>query len=136
MDASATFAHLNWLAILVAALACFPIGYLWYGPLFAKAWMRLTGITEEKARQANMAKIYGTTFVANLVIATSLAMFVGGGDWMFGLFAGFMSGLTYVSMALGVIYLFEQRPLALWAINAGYQTLVFTVMGTIVGAWH
>ena len=24
----------------------------------------------------------------------------------------------------------------LWAINAGYQTLAFTLMGVILGAWH
>ena len=32
--------------------------------------------------------------------------------------------------------IFESRPLKLWCINAGYQTVVFTVMGTILGAWH
>jgi hypothetical protein len=136
MDATSPMASLNWLAILVAAIVPFAIGFLWYGPLFAKAWMRLTGISEEKARQANMAKIYGTTFVLNLVIAFSLAMFIGANDWKFGLFAGFMSGFTFVAMAFGVTYLFEQRPFRLWAINAGYQTVTFTVMGAILGAWH
>ena len=136
MDASVAFANLNWLAILVAALAAFPLGYLWYGPLFQKAWMALTGITKDSAGQVNMAKIYGTALVLNLIIATSLAMFIGGGDWVFGLFAGFMSGFTFVAMAFAITYLFESRPFKLWAINAGYQTVVFTVMGVILGAWH
>ena len=136
MDASQAMANLNWLAILVAALVAFPIGYLWYGPLFGKPWMGLTGITEDKARQANMGLTYGSALVLNLIIATSLAMFIGGGDWTFGFFAGFMSGFTFVAMAFGVTYLFESRPFKLWAINAGYQTLTFTVMGVILGAWH
>jgi hypothetical protein len=76
------------------------------------------------------------SFVLNLVIAISLAMFIGGGNWQFGLFAGFMSGFTFVGMAFGIVYLFESRPLKLWLINAGYQTVVFTVMGVILGAWH
>jgi hypothetical protein len=136
MDASVAFAHLNWLAVIAAALSAFPIGFLWYGPLFGKPWMTLTGITKEKASQANMGMIYGSALVLNLIIATSLAMFIGGGDWTFGLFAGFMSGFTFVAMAFGVVYLFESRPFRLWAINAGYQTITFTVMGVILGAWH
>ena len=38
---------LNWLAILVATVAAFVLGGLWYGPLFGKAWMAALGKTEE-----------------------------------------------------------------------------------------
>ena len=34
MDFSQAASHLNWLAILVAPLAGFVIGGIWYGPLF------------------------------------------------------------------------------------------------------
>lgn len=129
-------ATLNWLAVIVAALAGFAIGGLWYGPLFGKVWMQESGMTEEKVKSGNLAKIYGTTLLLNLVASFSLAMFIGKGDVTFGLFAGFMSGFTFVSMALGVIYLFEHRTLKLWLVNAGYQTVNFTVMGGILGAWH
>lgn len=129
-------ATLNWLAVIVAALAGFAIGGLWYGPLFGKVWMQESGMTEEKMKSSNMVRTYGGTLVLNLIAAFSLAMFIGKGDLNFGLFAGFMSGFTFVSMALGVTYLFEHRSLKLWLVNAGYQTLNFTVMGTILGAWH
>lgn len=128
--------HVNWLAILVAALAGFAVGGIWYGPLFGKAWMRESGVSLEKARAANKPKLFGTVFVLNLIAAGSLAMFIGpSGSWRFGLFAGFMTGLTFISTALGVIYLFEARSLRLWLINAGYQTVIFSLMGTILGAW-
>ncbi len=121
----------------MAAIAGFPIGMLWYGPLFGKAWMAETGVTTERAKQANMVKIYGTTLLLNLVVATSLAMFIGpAADLQNGLFAGFMAGFTFVAMAFGVSYLFEFRSFRLWAINAGYQVVVFTVMGAILGIWH
>lgn len=129
-------AHINWLAVLVAAFAGFAIGGIWYGPVFGKAWMVEVGISEERARSANMAKIYGTVFLLNLIAAVSLAMFIGGGDLEFGVFAGFMTGLTFVAVALGITYLFEQRSLKLWLINAGYQVIFFTAMGAILGAWH
>lgn len=136
MDVSDTVAHLNWLAVAVAALAGFVTGGLWYGPLFGKAWMRAARLTEAQLRARPLAPIYGTTVVLNLIAAVSLAMFVGGGDLRFGLFAGFMTGATFVATALGVTFLFEGRPLSLWLIDAGYQTLNFTVMGAILGAWH
>lgn len=128
---------LNWIAILVSALAGFVLGGIWYGPLFGKAWMRESGMTPERAHSANMPKVYGTVLLLNLIAAGSLAMFVGpNATWRFGLFAGFMTGLTFVATALGVIYLFEARGLRLWLINAGYQIAIFSVMGTILGAWH
>jgi Protein of unknown function (DUF1761) len=137
MDATHAVVQIHWLAVAVAAIAGFPLGALWYGVLFGKAWMSATGITKERAKQANMARIYGTTLLLNLVIATSLAMFIGSGsDWTDGLFAGFMAGFTFVAAAFGITYLFEFRSLKLWAINAGYQVVVFSVMGTILGAWH
>jgi hypothetical protein len=30
--------HINWIAILVAVVANFIIGFVWYGPLFGKRW--------------------------------------------------------------------------------------------------
>jgi hypothetical protein len=137
MDVSQAVAHIHWLAVAVAAIVAFPLGALWYGPLFRSSWMALTGVTKERAQQANRARIYGTTLLLNLVIATSLAMFIGAtASLQDGLFAGFMAGFTYVATAFGITYLFEFRPLKLWAINAGYQVLVFSVMGAILGAWH
>lgn len=136
MDAGNAAMQVNWLAVIVAALSGFMLGGLWYGPLFGKAWMAASGMTEERARAANPLRVYGLTLVLNIVAAVSLAMFIGAGDLGFGLFAGFMTGLTFVSVGLGITYLFEQKPLQLWLINAGYQTLFFTVMGAILGAWH
>ena len=128
---------LNWLAVIAAAAAGFIIGGIWYGPLLGKAWIRASGVSEEAVQRSNKARTFGLTALLNVVAAISLAMFIGPqADWYFGLFAGFMTGLTFVSTALGVIYLFEQRSLRLWLINAGYQTLNFSVMGVILGAWH
>jgi hypothetical protein len=127
----------NWLAVLVAAASGFLIGGLWYGPLFAKAWMAATGMTAEKIRTGNPAKIYGLTFVLNVVAAFSLVMFLGPDrNWQTGLIYGAITGATFVSTAIGITYLFEHRPLNHFLINAGYQTVNFATMGIILGAWH
>ncbi len=127
---------INGLAVVVAALAGFPLGMLWYGPLFQKAWMAASGVSAEQGRAASPVKLYGTVLALNLIACSSLAMFIGNGDWRFGLFAGFMTGTTFVSVGLGVCYLFEFRTLRHWLINAGYMTVYFSLAGTILGAWH
>ena len=56
--------EINFLAVLVAALSSFVVGFVWYNPkIFGTIWMNETGMTEEKAKQGNMAKIFGLTFV-------------------------------------------------------------------------
>jgi hypothetical protein len=130
--------HFNYLAIVAAALVYFAIGGLWYSPiLFAKAWMREAGISEEQAQKAPLGRTFGLSALAALVMAFNLAAFLGDKATLgFGLFAGAATGLGWVAMALGVIYLFEQRSLKLWLINSGYQVVAFTAMGGILGAWR
>ena len=41
------FGSLNYLAILVAAVATFMLGSVWYTALFGKAWQKAHGVTEE-----------------------------------------------------------------------------------------
>lgn len=129
--------QLNYVAILVAAAVTFLLGGLWYSPiLFASAWMREAGLSEAQTRQANMARLFGLSGLAALVMAFNLAAFIGPKASLgFGVFAGLAAGLGWVAMSLGVIYLFEQRSFKLWLINSGYQVLSFSVMGAILGAW-
>ena len=49
--------------------------------------------------------------------------------------AGFMTGFGWVALAIGIIALFENRPIKYVLINGGYMVLAFTVMGAILGAW-
>ncbi len=132
------FSQLNVIAILVAAISSFILGGLWYSTvLFGKAWMGETGITEESAKNANMAKIFSLAFLASVVISFNLAMFLGSqSTFQTGAFYGFLAGFAWVAMAFGINDLFEQRSFKLYAINAGYNTVSFTMMGAIIGAWH
>ena len=129
---------LNFLAIGISALSSFVLGGLWYSPLlFGKAWMKETGITEEAAKNQNMAKVFGFAFITSLVIAFNLAMFLGSSSTLAtGILYGFLAGFGWVAMSFAINDLFEQRSFKLFAINAGYHTIGFTIMGAILGAWH
>jgi hypothetical protein len=130
------FAMVNWLSVFVAALSGFVIGSLWYGPLFQKPWMRLTGITKEQGAKANMVVTFGGAYALNVLAAAGIALLNGShAGWLFGLHTGLAGAFFFIAPALGVIYLFEMRPLGLWLINAGYQLVNFAAMGAIIGAW-
>jgi hypothetical protein len=136
MDAGFALGSINWLAVVLAAISAFAVGGLWYGPVLGRTWMRLTGVSEDEVREANMIRTFGVAFVLDLLAAATLALFVGAdAGAASGALAGFMAGAFLVGTAIGVIYVFERRPVALWAIDAGYQVVAFTLMGLIVGAW-
>jgi hypothetical protein len=82
----------NFLAILVAALSSFVVGFIWYNPkVFGTIWMKEIGMTEEQAQKGNMLKTFGLTFVyafmlafmmPNLVIHQSGALSMIGGPML------------------------------------------------------
>ncbi len=69
---------INYLAVVVAAVAYFMIGGLWYSPLLsAKKWLALSGMTEEQIKASGGGgKAYLGTFVGALVMAYVLAHIV------------------------------------------------------------
>jgi hypothetical protein len=128
---------LNFLAIFAAAASNFLVGGLWYSPLlFAKAWQRETGLTDEKLNARNPAMVFGPSFLLALLMSFNLAAFIGPDATLgFAVAAAFAAGFGWVALGMGVTYLFEARSLRLWLIDAGYHTVSFTLMGVILGLW-
>jgi len=133
MDAST----INWLAVIAASLTGFVIGGIWYGPLFGKAWMKETGITEEDIKESNMAKTYGITWVLTLIIAVNLGFFFNDPSIAAaeGALYGFFTGFGFIAMGIAINALFEGKSIKYILINGGYWTVMVTLMGLIIGAW-
>ena len=138
MDILNHIGDINWLAVVTATVAAFFLGGLWYSKkLFGTRWMLEIGLTEDSINSSSMTRTFGTTFVLQFIAATALAVFLGtDSSWMSGLQSGLLIGLLWIATAYGTTYLFEQRSLCLFMINAGYNVVLFAVMGTILGAWH
>ncbi len=129
--------EINYLAVAVAALAAFFLGYLWYSVIFVKMWQAEIGMkTQDKSvNPPNLGRLLIGSFILEIIMAFNLAAFIGAdADWLFGLMAGLAAGFGWVGLALGVNYMFEGKSFKLWLINAGYNTVVFAVMGLIIGA--
>ena len=65
--------EVNFLVVLGAALVPMVVGFIWYHKkVFGTAWMKAAGVTEESAQGANMALIFGVTFVLSILLAFTL----------------------------------------------------------------
>jgi hypothetical protein len=126
--------EINWIAVVVAAVSSFVLGGLWYSPvLFGKAWQRETGLTDERLKNGNMAMIFGLAFVLSLLAAWNFANFLGPRPSLaFGAGVGASAGLLWVAGSFGINYLFERKSFKLFAINGGYHTLQFTIIGAVL----
>lgn len=132
------FSTLNWLAIVVATLAFYALGAIWYSPFaFGKIWMNETGITKEKAQKANMLKVMGLTLLFSFIMAVNLALFMNSPEIgaKEGAMYGFFTGFGWIAMSIFVSGQYEFRSTRYMLINAGYNIAGLTIMGVILGAW-
>lgn len=131
--------QINHLAVLVCALMSLIIGAVWWSPiLFAKAWQRENGLTDEQLKAVNPLKNFGLAFILAYIISYNLAFFLGapGTTWQWGIIAGLLAGVGWVTTMFLIIAIFEQRSLKYMLINCGYIIVYFGVIGFILGIWR
>lgn len=127
----------NWLAVLVSAVVFMVVGALWYGPLFQKSWMRLSGMTEESARQG-ATQAYITMFFVAAVTSIVLAVFVktlNATTFVDGMIVGFFLWLGFQATVMLNSVIFEKKPFALYCLNAGYNLIVIVIAGGLIAIW-
>lgn len=128
----------NWIAVVVAALAGFLVGGIWYGPVMGKKWMGAVGLTEEEIQGGNMGKIYGGAFAFSLLASWTLAHTFAtyGADLSFTvkILTAFGVALGFIVPAIGTNYLFSKKSKTLFFIDASYWLLFYIAMGA-VHAW-
>jgi hypothetical protein len=138
------FGGINYLAILIAGLAGFGFGAVYYMTL-AKSWVNAQGWTPEQAEKVradtNTSKIpFVIGIVANLIMAWVLAGLIGHlGPGQATIKNGMISGafcwLGFVITTLSVNYGFSGRKPALTLIDGGHWLGVLLIMGAVIGAF-
>lgn len=158
--------EMNFLAIIAAAFSALVVGFIWYNPkVFGTIWMRESGMTEEKAKTANMVKTFGMVIFFSLMLAFFLppivihqiaALQLTGGDpanvlpsytafmadygnnhrsFGHGALHGGMAGLFLALPVIGINSMFEMKSWKYILINAGYFIVTMAIMGGIICAW-
>ena len=133
------FAGANYLAVVVAALAGFGVGAIWYTVL-GKAWLDALGKTEDdiNGTGAPRAMPFVIALVADFVMAIMLSGLMGHlGNVTIrgGLISGFFIWIGFVITTMGVNHAFSGASTKLTAIDGGHWLAVLLVMGAILGAF-
>ena len=132
--------ELNYLAILVTAAVIFVIGAIWYSVLFGKMWMNAHGYTPEQIEgmRSGMALAYAVSFVCYLVLATVMSLLVallGLDSAMGGAKLGAICWLGFVATIGCTAYLYSNRSITTWIIDAAYQLVFMVTAGVILTVW-
>ncbi|MDY2586512.1 DUF1761 domain-containing protein [Winogradskyella aquimaris] len=156
--------ELNYLAIVVAAIVPLIMGAVWYNPkVLGTAWMKASGMTEEKIKSGNIPVIFGITLVLSFMLAFTVNGMVihqvgatqlaysnpdaesfqafmaefGNMHRSFGHGAlhGAIGAIFFVLPVLGINALFERKGWKYILINVGYWVVTLTIMGAIVCGW-
>ena len=134
-----TFPAINYLAVLLAAVASMAWGFIWYHEKVAGTrWMAYTGKTVAQIEADFNPIIFLPTFIGAIVNAFVLALFLGWAGAS-GVAAGILFGVllavgSAVVMQLGNI-LFEGRPRGLWVLYAINYIVQGIITGAIIGGW-
>jgi hypothetical protein len=137
---SVDFGDINYLAVIVAAMASLALGTGWYG-LFAKPWMEEMGMTPEMAseRAAVGARGYVAVGVSWLIAALALSMLVQltrANGVVDGLWLGLIMGIGLLAASQVPHFSFEVKSLRLFMIDKGYPVTALAVAGIILGVWQ
>ena len=133
--------HVNWLAVLVAAVAYFLLGALWYSVLFGKKWAQLVKLdTSNPDLKKGMGGMMISTFILILIVCFGLEILVIKFNFLqevtYGLKLGLLTGLAFATTAVSINYVYENRPTNLYLINNGYHVLGHIVAATILVLWR
>ncbi|MGH2565442.1 MAG: DUF1761 domain-containing protein [Ginsengibacter sp.] len=134
------FNHINWLAVLIAGVAYFLLGAIWYTALFGKKWQSYNATI---MKDPDAKKGAGVTMIISLLLmlvcAFGLALIVAEfhlSGWKVGLKLGIFTGICFAATALHISYLYEKRPLGLHLINGLYNVAGNIIAAIIICVWR
>lgn len=134
--------HVNWLAVLVATVAYFMLGALWYSKvLFGSVWARLVKLDMNNPDlKKGMGGMMLSTFLLMLVVSFGLEILIVkinfAQDFMLGIKLGLLTGLAFATTAVSINYVYERRPSILYLINNGYHVIGHVLVATILILWR
>ena len=131
-------AHINWLAVLVAAVVYFFFGSLWYQVLFRKLWAREAGIKMDNPPKGSaMMMMMLKSFLGNLLSVIGIAFLLcyahnGAGECMRAAKIGAVAGFGVAGGGLWINYNWHGKSVLLWCIDTGYFTIGCALAAVII----
>ncbi len=131
--------RLNWVAILVAAIASFIFEALWFS-VFMNEWLTGIGRTREwlVSTGLNPAVQYATAIICSIIVAAVLSICIqalGKQTARRGILCAVAIWFGFIATSWAKAYIFEVRTFQIYFIYTGYYLIELILIGAIVGAW-
>ena len=132
--------NLPWLQILVAAVAYFALGAIWYGPLFSKAWVRGHQVNmNDPDVKKGVAGIMITSLIIVIAICISLAIIkevASVNDWQHGIKWGLFLGFGFAFTSTSMSYIYLKKPISIHLIDGLYHVIGMVIAMVILAVWQ
>ena len=136
---------INLLSVLVAAIVAFVLGFLFYGPVLGKVWMKLANIHptgNEKFKSMvpqmlwNMLVNLVTAYVlAVIYLLASSSPYLGATGALGGAICAIWVWLGFMVTTTSIEVIWLKRSAKLWLFECACSLVVMVVMGMIIGSW-
>lgn len=131
---------MNYWAVLVAAVAYFVLGALWYSaPLFGRTWLNGVGKTEAQVKADFSPMNLVWTFIMNWLAAYGVArifVWMRGEDVVDGIKIGLLTGVCFALATVMMHDVMEKRRCSLTIINGLYSVVGLIFVGIVIGLWQ
>lgn len=135
---------INFVAVLVAAVVAFILGFLFHGPVGGKLWMKLANIHptgNEKFKDMIPQMVWN--LIVNIITASVMAMIfvlvfssplMGPATWYRGAMVGIWIWLGFLATSSSIDVIWMGKSFKLWMFEAVCSLIVTGVMGAIIAA--
>ena len=138
MNFIAELQSLNYIAVAIATIASYVLGFVWYHwAVFGEAWANALGLTKEKADNTEglggafaislVSGLTKTIFIALLMSATNISGVLNG------VFFGAVIATVFTVTSLGYYNGFARTPSRLTLINSAHSVVELALIGAIIG---
>ncbi|MEX2443155.1 MAG: DUF1761 domain-containing protein [Alkalispirochaeta sp.] len=133
------FSLINWWAVLVGTVLNMVVGFLWYGPLFGRIWLRLMDKRPDEIQGGENPVTYVIPMAGAFVSAVALATVIGllrvftlsgGAGW------GAMLWFAFGGTGLLTTGVFEDRKAGLSWLFIAYMVIVHAAQGAMFAVWR
>ena len=137
---------INFWAVIVCTIVSIILGFMWFGPLFGKAWMKEMGFSLEHTEDSKQ-KGMGTKQYVLMTLGSFLTAYVLAHAFAFasfatnthgvlaGVSAGFWNWLGFIAPVTVGVVLWEGKSWKLWFIQGGYYLASLVIQGIILALW-
>jgi hypothetical protein len=138
MNFIAEIQNLNYIAVVIATIASYVLGFVWYHwAVFGEAWASALGLTKEEADNTEgLGGAFAISLVSGLTKTILIALLMSATNTsgvLDGAFFGTVIATAFTVTSLGYYNGFARTSSKLTLINSAHSFVELALIGTIIG---